>query len=72
MPRQQPRLSKRQKRLLREEGVIDGKNRVSAKFNLVNIHQKFSLTKSQLDVIQAFEDDKHLVLHGVAGKNYSF
>ena len=72
MPRQQSRLSKRQKRLLREEGIIDEKNRVSGKFNLVNIHQKFSLTESQLEVIQAFETGQHLVLHGVAGTGKTF
>ena len=45
MPRQQHRLTKRQKRLQREEGIIDDKNQLNAKFSLVNIHQKFSLTK---------------------------
>jgi phosphate starvation-inducible PhoH-like protein len=72
MPRQQHRVSKRQKRLQREEGIIDDKNQLNTKFNLVNIHQKFSLTKLQLDTIQAFERGDHLVLHGVAGTGKTF
>ena len=58
------RLTKRQKRLLREQGVIDIKNRINhSKFNIVDITKHYDLTKRQNKVIAAYDDNYHLVLH---------
>ena len=67
------RLTKRQKRLLREQGVIDIKNRINhSKFNIVDITKHYDLTKRQNKVIAAYDDNYHLVLHGVAGTGKTF
>ena len=66
-------LTKRQKRLLREQGVIDIKNRINhSKFNIVDITKHYDLTKRQNKVIAAYDDNYHLVLHGVAGTGKTF
>ena len=67
------RLTKRQKRLLREEGVIDIKNRINhSKFGIVDITKHYNLTDLQNRAIQAYDDSYHLVLHGVAGTGKTF
>ena len=67
------RLTKRQKRLLREQGVIDIKNRINhSKINIVDITKHYDLTKRQNKVIAAYDDNYHLVLHGVAGTGKTF
>jgi len=67
------RLTKRQKRLLREQGVIDIKNRINhSKFNIVDVTKHYDLTERQNKVIAAYDDNYHLVLHGVAGTGKTF
>ena len=69
----QNRLTKRQKRILREEGVIDIKNRINpSKFSIVDITRHYDLTDIQHGVIDAYDEEHNLVLHGVAGTGKTF
>ena len=66
------RLTKRQKRMLRQEGVFDGHHITTGKFNILDIERKFKLTDTQLDVMDAYDQGNHLVLHGMAGTGKTF
>ena len=69
----QNRLTKRQKRILRQEGVIDIKNRINpSKFSIVDITRHYDLTDVQNRVIDYYDEDYNLVLHGVAGTGKTF
>lgn len=68
----QDRLTKRQKRLLRQQGLLDEKNRVSSKFKLIDLETKFTLTNTQKQVIDAYDNGDHLILHGLAGTGKTF
>ena len=69
----QNRLTKRQKRLLRQDGVIDIKNRINpSKFSIVDITRHYDLTDIQHGVIDAYDEEHNLVLHGVAGTGKTF
>jgi len=71
MSLQKPRLTKRQKRLLRQEKVLD-------KQGNINPHSSFSLKKivpmtdSQKDAFEAYEEGYNLVMTGVAGTGKTF
>ena len=65
------RLTKRQKRMLRQDGLMDEHNEVTkGKFNLIDLN--FDLTNTQEQVIDAYESGSHLVLHGMAGTGKTF
>ena len=67
------RLTKRQKRMLRQDGLLDEHNEVrQGKFNLIDIEGAFDLTDTQEQVMDAYESGKHLVLHGMAGTGKTF
>ena len=66
------RLTKRQKRVLRQQGLLDESNRVSSKFRLIDLESKFNLTSTQQEVIDAYDNGNHLVLHGLAGTGKTF
>ena len=66
------RLTKRQKRVLRQQGLLDESNRVSSKFRLIDLESKFYLTSTQQQVIDAYDNGNHLVLHGLAGTGKTF
>lgn len=67
------RLSKRQKRLLRQEGVIDFNNKLNnSKFGIVDITKKYDLTDNQYRAIDYYDHGYNLVLHGVAGTGKTF
>ena len=54
----QNRLTKRQKRILRQEGVIDIKNRINpSKFSIVDITRHYDLTDVQHRVIDYYDED---------------
>lgn len=65
----QNRLTKRQKRILRQEQVIDKHGHIGAKFKLKRITP---LTQAQKDVFEAYDEGYHLMLHGVAGTGKTF
>lgn len=66
------RLTKRQKRVLRQQGLLDEGNRVSSKFRLIDLESKFNLTSTQQQVIDSYDNGDHLVLHGLAGTGKTF
>ena len=66
------RLTKRQKRILRQQGVLDEGNNVSSKFRLIDLESNFYLTPIQKQVIDAYDNGDHLVLHGLAGTGKTF
>lgn len=67
------RLTKRQKRILRQNGeqeLINNKPTFnSPNFNLKRVHP---LTDNQKKTFEAFHDGKHLMLHGMAGTGKTF
>jgi|TARA_R100000081_G_scaffold90756_1_gene66708 phosphate starvation-inducible protein PhoH len=66
------RLTKRQKRILRQQGILDEGNNVSSKFRLIDLESNFYLTPIQKQVIDAYDNGDHLVLHGLAGTGKTF
>jgi|TARA_R110002073_G_scaffold246845_2_gene409613 phosphate starvation-inducible protein PhoH and related proteins len=67
------KLTKRERRILRQEGVIDINNKINhAKFGIVDITRHYTLTEIQKKVISAYDDNYHIVLHGVAGTGKTF
>lgn len=64
---QPPRLTKREKRLLRQQGA--GSLQVTPSFDLKRIKPK---TANQEKAFDAFYNDKHLFLHGTAGTGKTF
>lgn len=70
MPEQRSRLTKRQRRVLRQQGVLDGENNLSGGFGIAkDIHP---MTQTQSDAFDAWDDGDHLMLHGIAGTGKTF
>lgn len=66
----QPRLTKREKRIARQNGdAPEGPTFRSQNFNLKHINP---LTENQRIAFDAFDDGKHLMLHGMAGTGKTF
>ena len=67
------RLTKRQKRILKQNGEHDLLNNKltfnSPNFNIKRVHP---LTENQQRTFRAFDDGKHLMLHGMAGTGKTF
>lgn len=65
------RLTKRQKRIARQNGdtEIDKPTLRSDNFQLKNVNP---ITDNQRKVVDAFNDNKHLMLHGCAGTGKTF
>jgi phosphate starvation-inducible protein PhoH len=68
---QAKRLSKREKRILRQEGILDENNNVSFKLNF-RLKDINPLTRNQYKTFESFKDGKNLLLHGIAGTGKSF
>lgn len=66
------RLTKRQKRILRQTGDLDTINRPSFKSPNFNLNRINPLTENQQKTFRAFEQGKHLMLHGMAGTGKTF
>lgn len=66
---QQERLTKRQKRLLRQQGAISETDKVKINFQLKEVTP---LTANQLKAFESFDDGKNLLLHGIAGTGKTF
>lgn len=70
MPERQERLTKRQKRVLRQQGVLDDQNNLGRGFNLSkDISPK---TQTQEFAFESWEDGYNLMLHGIAGTGKTF
>ena len=69
----EPRLTKRQKRILRQNGENELLNNrptfSSPNFNIKRVHP---LTENQKKTFDAFHRGKHLMLHGMAGTGKTF
>ena len=69
----EPRLTKRQKRILRQNGeheLLNNKPTFSSpNFNIKRVHP---LTENQKKTFDAFHRGKHLMLHGMAGTGKTF
>lgn len=63
-------LTKKEKRLLRKQGIIDNKNRFQT--NNLNIKPIFPLTANQELAFKAYEEGNNLLLHGMAGTGKTF
>lgn len=66
------RLTKREKRILRQNNELDENDRpifTSPNFKLANVNP---ITENQRKTFQAFADGKHLMLHGMAGTGKTF
>jgi predicted ribonuclease YlaK len=67
----QPRLTKRQKRILRQEGVLDEEAKIVAKG--FSIDRKIApMTDNQELAFESWEDGYNLMLHGIAGTGKTF
>ena len=70
MEHSQPRLTKREKRIARQNGnASDGLSFKTQNFNLRHVNP---LTENQRTAFDAFDDGKHLMLHGMAGTGKTF
>jgi len=65
------RLTKRQKRILRQQKVVDksGNLNIGGNFKLSQIKP---MTATQEDAFDAWDDNYHLMLHGIAGTGKTF
>ena len=63
-------LTKKEKRVLRKQGVIDNKNRFQT--NNLSIKPIFPLTANQELAFKAYEEGNNLLLHGMAGTGKTF
>lgn len=66
---QQERLTKRQKRLLRQQGTPSETEKVKINFQLRRIDP---LTANQSKAFESFDNGKNLLLHGIAGTGKTF
>ena len=71
MSLQKPRLTKRQKRLLRQEKVLDKQGNINpqSSFSLKKI---VPMTDSQKDAFESYEEGYNLVMTGVAGTGKTY
>lgn len=61
-------ISRKKRRQLRQDGVIDKKNKLNqSKFTLRDITREYNLTDKQQQVIQSYDEGNNLILHGLAG-----
>jgi hypothetical protein len=63
------RLTRREKRLLRQQGKPKENYQEKINFHLKHFHP---LTENQKHAFNSFEEDKNLMLHGIAGTGKSF
>jgi phosphate starvation-inducible protein PhoH len=69
----EPRLTKRQKRIQRQtEEQEAGQRKPTIKSENFNLRRIGPLTDNQSKTFSAFENDKHLMLHGMAGTGKTF
>ena len=61
-------MSRKKRRQLRQDGIIDKKNKLNqSKFSLRDITREYNLTDKQQQVIQSYDEGNNLILHGLAG-----
>jgi phosphate starvation-inducible protein PhoH len=65
----QKRLSKREKRRLKQEGILTDNNQLSSKFQMKFIQPA---TRNQEIAFESWDEGYHLMLHGIAGTGKTF
>jgi len=68
--RQQKRLTKREKRRLKQEGILSDDNRLTSRFNIAKYIQP--MTRNQEIAFESWDEGYHLMLHGIAGTGKTF
>jgi len=70
MPAHEKRLTKRQRRVLRQQGILDNDNQLSTVFQIDrNIKP---MTENQRVAFDSWDDGYNLMLHGIAGTGKTF
>lgn len=67
-----PRLTKRQKRILRQNGEEDLIHKPAFKSENFRLKRVVPLTENQRRTFEAFDSGQHLMLHGMAGTGKTF
>lgn len=67
---QQQRLTKRQKRILKQQGILEDGNQLSANFSVDKDIKP--MTANQARAFDAWNEDYNLMLHGIAGTGKTF
>jgi len=70
MSEQNKRLSKRERRVLRQQGILSEQNEFTPKFSMKKDVKP--LTENQEIAFEAWEDGFNLMLHGIAGTGKTF
>ena len=70
MPAQQERLTKRQRRVLRQQGILDTDNRLSTRFKVKS--DISPMTDNQACAFDSWNEGQNLMLHGIAGTGKTF
>ena len=70
MSARQQRMTKRQKRILKQQGILEDGNQLSASFSIVN-HIK-PMTDNQGKAFNSWHGGYNLMLHGIAGTGKTF
>jgi phosphate starvation-inducible protein PhoH len=70
MPANQQRLTKRQKRTLKQQGVLEDGNKLSGNFNISK--KIVPMTETQRDAFESWDYGNNLMLHGIAGTGKTF
>ena len=67
---QQERLTKRQRRVLRQQGILDTENQLSSGFTVKS--DIAPMTDNQASAFESWDDGYNLMLHGIAGTGKTF
>jgi len=70
MPAQQQRLTKKQKRVLRQQGILDGDSNLTSGF--VMNKSIAPMTNNQSHAFESWDYGNNLMLHGIAGTGKTF
>jgi len=70
MPEQRSRLTKRQRRVLRQQGVLDEHNNLGGGFAITK--EIYPMTATQETAFDAWDEGQNLMLHGIAGTGKTF
>lgn len=71
MHRQQTRMSKREKRILKQQGVIDDKGKINPSGMMIDSQIK-PITDNQKRAFNYWNENKNLMLHGMPGTGKTF
>ena len=67
---QQERLTKRQRRVLRQQGILDTDNQLSSGFTVKS--DIAPMTDNQALAFESWDEGQNLMLHGIAGTGKTF